>query len=162
MSSLPYVYALVDPRDDATFYIGKGTNARMRQHAADARRGKSINPAKTARILEIHAAGLEVGCRVIATCGSHEEAYDLERHLVATTDGLTNIRPGGYGGPNDSASPANPLNHAQSLLRRTVPFMDWINERPRTNEEMDLYHLVVATLRRLVTLAPRTDAPVAA
>ena len=36
MSSLPYVYALVDPRDDATFYIGKGTTARMRQPAASA------------------------------------------------------------------------------------------------------------------------------
>ena len=31
-----YVYALVDPRDDAVFYVGKGTGQRLLSHGREA------------------------------------------------------------------------------------------------------------------------------
>lgn len=49
-----YVYAYIDPRDDAVFYIGKGVGARATDHLSD--RSETL---KVARIDEIRAAGLE-------------------------------------------------------------------------------------------------------
>src|SRR5690348_9647048 len=54
-----YVYQLIDPRDGAVFYVGKGSGDRMFQHVRDAKRGRVSNEAKTRRILDILEGGVE-------------------------------------------------------------------------------------------------------
>lgn len=98
--SKPYVYRLIDPRDGATFYVGKGTNRRAWQHERDVRRGKVCNEDKTARIREIIAAGQTVGVSIVAEYKTDELACDAERALIAKIGlaNLTNQSPGGQMG----------------------------------------------------------------
>lgn len=98
-----YVYTLVDPRDGATFYIGKGSGRRINQHELDARRGKRSE--KCDRIRAIEAAGLAVVKTKVQTFAAERDAYAYEAMLIRTTAGLTNAAPGGgggYSGPRDA------------------------------------------------------------
>ena len=89
-----YVYALVDPRIDQPFYIGKGKGSRRRHHEFEAR--GAGDSAKLRRIREIWAAGLQVGHRLLAVDLIEAEALWLERAMIAASrDQLTNIAPGG-------------------------------------------------------------------
>ena len=154
----PYVYALVDPRDNAVFYIGKGNGRRMYQHERDVRRGKSQNAAKSGRIADILAAGLRVVCRVLAVFTTDAEAFKAERAFIAAHAGLTNANAGGGGSwagattqvGERQESPEVTRRNALGLLSRIVPYVDWLNEKPRTNEESDTYLSVVANLRGIV------------
>jgi hypothetical protein len=159
----PYVYALVDPRDSAVFYIGKGTGRRMYQHERDVMRGKTKNAAKTGRIAEILAAGLRVVCRVLAVFTSDAEAFKAERQFIAAHADLTNATAGGGGSRTGATkqdgerqeSPEVTKRNALDLLSRIVPYMDWINEKPRTNEESDTYMSVVADLHEIIGVCDR-------
>lgn len=159
----PYVYELIDPRDGAVFYIGKGTGRRMYQHERDVMRGKTKNAAKTGRIAEILAAGLRVVCRVLAVFTSDAEAFKAERQFIAAHADLTNATAGGGGSRTGATkqdgerqeSPAVTKRAALDLLSRIVPYMDWINEKPRTNEESDTYMSVVADLHEIIGACDR-------
>ncbi|HYC33126.1 MAG TPA: GIY-YIG nuclease family protein [Gemmatimonadales bacterium] len=89
-----YVYALVDPRSDQPFYIGKGKGRRCLAHEREARgTGDSM---KLRRIRAIWSAGHQVVIRMLATALSEAEALDLERRTIAARrPELTNISPGG-------------------------------------------------------------------
>ena len=58
---LYYVYALIDPRDDSIFYVGKGMGLRLLSHGQEALLKADPGPrsGKVARIREIRAAGCE-------------------------------------------------------------------------------------------------------
>lgn len=90
-----FVYELYDPRDDATFYVGKGKGSRPRQHERDALCG--VASAKCDKIREVVGAGHSVGVRKIAWFASEQDAYDYEAEHVASFPhgSLTNIAPGG-------------------------------------------------------------------
>jgi hypothetical protein len=97
-----YVYELVDPRDGAVFYVGKGQGKRDRAHIGYARRMCVRNPAKTRRIREIMDAGHEVGIvRVVEGLGE-VEALRLERAEIASHGlaNLTNISRGQHTEPD--------------------------------------------------------------
>jgi hypothetical protein len=87
-----YVYVLVDPRDAAPFYVGKGTGERLLAHgfAADLEeeRGQS---AKTARIHEIRDDGSEPVVEVVRHGLTEAEAFLVEAALIDTLPNLTNI-----------------------------------------------------------------------
>lgn len=59
-----YVYALIDPRDDTVFYVGKGKAERALHHGWQARIGSSDAPMRSTlkldQIRAIHSAGLDV------------------------------------------------------------------------------------------------------
>lgn len=88
-----YVYRLVDPRNDETFYVGRGVNNRCFDHmeeADDARRGGSRS-AKTDRINAIHRAGLPVGAYIHRhALRDDEETGVVEAVLIQAYADLTN------------------------------------------------------------------------
>lgn len=90
-----YVYELIDPRDGAVFYVGKGCGARVDEHEREARRG--VDHPKNDRIRDIWAAGRQVEKRIVQTFGTEAAAFRRERKLIAQygQDALCNIHSGG-------------------------------------------------------------------
>jgi hypothetical protein len=91
-----YVYALIDPRDGSTFYVGKGKGRRHDDHVREWRCGKGKNHRKLKVIGDIHKAGLAVGVKMLAEGMTEYEAYRRERTeiRIAKTERLTNLAPG--------------------------------------------------------------------
>ena len=87
-----YVYALIDPRDDSIFYIGKGTGLRLLSHGQEALLKADPGPrsGKVARIREIRAAGCEPRIDVVRHGIDEEEAFCVEGALIDCLVGLTN------------------------------------------------------------------------
>jgi len=146
----PYVYALIDPRNGETFYIGKGVGGRMYAHERDVRRGKVSNADKTARIAEIIAAGLSVTCQKLAEFDTHEEAYEAERQHIAALDALTNKTPGGEGGPAGARESLETWESLGAWVRdmaeRMVPFDQWMCAKPRSTAEQALFRRVAGEI----------------
>jgi hypothetical protein len=91
-----YVYALHDENDHDFFYIGKGQDARLFQHAKEARRRKSEKE-KDKKILEIEQSGHKVKQTVVGRFDSDSEAFAVEStliHWVYGIDSLTNVASG--------------------------------------------------------------------
>ena len=125
-----YVYELIDPRDDAVFYVGKGSGKRYGQHEKDARRGR-VGP-KCDRIRAILAAGHPVGHRIVKEFKSEAKAYDHEIKHINTLGraNLTNILPGGpfpYGSNNPDARD----NEAANALMQIALKTDWFRRESR-------------------------------
>lgn len=63
-----YVYALVDPRTDPIFYVGRGVGNRVFQHIADAENKNACSTSeKLDQIRAIHAT---LGCTYRCACFS--------------------------------------------------------------------------------------------
>ena len=88
-----YVYALIDPRNWAIFYIGKGIGGRVLKHEERTRRGVIQNKKKVEKIQEIFMAGLDVQKRILFVSDSEETALAMEDHFIHAlrNSGLTNI-----------------------------------------------------------------------
>ena len=95
-----YVYRLVDPRTDETFYVGKGQGDRVFAHASGDVSGigdrETLEP-KLQLIREIRGTGLDVS-HIVHRHGIEEEsaAYEVEAALIDAYPELTN-RAGGHG-----------------------------------------------------------------
>ena len=76
-----YVYALVDPRDNKIFYIGKGTGNRVFQHEICAV-NEDADTLKYERIRDIKEAGQEVKHYIIRHGMTEEEAFLVESVLI--------------------------------------------------------------------------------
>lgn len=76
-----YVYALVDPRDNRIFYVGKGTGNRVYQHAEAAINDDADNM-KLAMIREIQALGLEVKYYILRHNLTDQEAFLVESTII--------------------------------------------------------------------------------
>jgi hypothetical protein len=90
-----YVYRLIDPRNGETFYVGKGKNNRVFDHAQGVVEADAKNE-KMTRINEIRLAGFDVS-HVIHRHGMEEKtALEVEAALIDAFPGLTNTQ-GGFG-----------------------------------------------------------------
>lgn len=156
----PYVYALIDPRDGATFYIGKGTGRRMYQHEKDVKRGGGVNAAKCTRIGEILAAGMNVRHEILSKHATEALAYAAERDAIAAHKALTNANAGGGGswcgavgsGHERQESPAVTLRNARGLMNRLVPYLQWMQERPRSADEVAARSWVFDRLAEVIAM----------
>jgi hypothetical protein len=95
-----YVYRLIDPRNGETFYVGKGKDNRVFNHAKGALivgDDEDAADLKSQRIKDITAAGAEVA-HVIHRHGIDDPkiALQIEAALIDAYPGLTN-RAGGHG-----------------------------------------------------------------
>lgn len=98
-----YVYALIDPRDNEIFYIGKGKGNRYKAHISDYEKGMySYIETKFQKIKKIKEEGLEVRFVKLIDYLSEEDAYKIEEILIynigrkAFNEGnLTNFMIGG-------------------------------------------------------------------
>jgi len=108
-----YVYVYYDPRNFQPFYIGKGKGKRLTAHGSDPQDTK-----KTATIRAIRATGLEPTIRVIANHLTEEQAFLVEKTLLWSTRGLTNMAPGNF---KENFRPNN-------TLHRALPGFDFSNE----------------------------------
>jgi hypothetical protein len=118
-----YVYALIDPRDDSTFYIGKGKGNRMNTHVNNAKKGKIDNVEKYRRIVAIQKAGHTVVVKKVHEGLTEEEAYRKERELIRSHkhSGITNISGGIV------TNKERQYQQAVDLLSRLLPFKEWLN-----------------------------------
>lgn len=77
-----YVYALIDPRDDKVFYIGKGTGNRVFSHEVESGKLYKSEKKKLNKIREIEIEGFLVK-RLIVNWGlSENEAFVAEATLI--------------------------------------------------------------------------------
>ena len=114
-----YVYRLIDPRNGETFYVGKGVNNRVFDHANgvsidDAKEDERLS-SKLDRIRAIKSAGLEV----IHVIHRHEipdaAVFEVEAALIDAYPGLTNIQ-GGH-----ASSDRGPMNHIELMDKYNLP-----------------------------------------
>lgn len=89
-----YVYALIDPRNDEVFYIGKGHGDRVFQHEEEAK--SEIESHKHERISDIHNAGFSVKKVIVLHNLTEELAFAAEASLInfmqyTAPDQLTNL-----------------------------------------------------------------------
>ena len=77
-----YVYALIDPRNDKVFYIGKGIGNRVFSHEIESGKSPESEKKKLQKIREIEANGYSVK-RLIVNWGlSESEAFVAEATLI--------------------------------------------------------------------------------
>ncbi len=76
-----YVYALVDPRDNRIFYVGKGVGNRVYQHTQAAIEEDSQS-LKLSTIRDIKNRGLEVMYYIIRHNLTEQEAYLVESSII--------------------------------------------------------------------------------
>lgn len=78
-----YVYALIDPRTDEPFYVGKGKDNRALSHFQEKQLLKEGNTKKTAKIRKLQKLGYEPKIEFYAQNIEDEElAYTIESHYI--------------------------------------------------------------------------------
>lgn len=80
-----YVYELRDPRDNRTFYVGKGSSLRIYAHSADEENQKG------ARINEINKLEMKEQRIIIGRFETEEEAFAVESILIKWVYGFDNL-----------------------------------------------------------------------
>ena len=87
-----YVYALIDPRDEKVFYIGKGTGNRVFSHELESEKMHDSERKKLQKIREIENNGFFVK-RLIVNWGlSENEAFVAEATLINLLNRMPNLQ----------------------------------------------------------------------
>lgn len=87
-----YVYALIDPRNEKVFYIGKGTGNRVFSHEIESGKSRESEKKKIQQIREIENSGYSVK-RLIVNWGlSENEAFVAEATLINLLNRIPDIQ----------------------------------------------------------------------
>ncbi len=136
-----YLYLLVDPMDDAVFYVGKGKGYRAQQHARNERAGSELNPLKAERLFQIRSAGKAVEVLVVCDGLAEADAYRYERDIIeAAKLRLTNISGGQVTG----------FSRLQSCVRRSLAIFESAVDGPDGEAARSL----AETCKRLLLARP--------
>ena len=124
-----YVYALIDPRDRSTFYVGKGKGSRIDAHELEASKGKPGE--KCDRIRSITSDGCSVEKTILRHFAIEQDAYDYERYLIEQIglENLTNITPGGGSARNQSLRAKSASEWTIDLARKVLGLYPEITRR---------------------------------
>ena len=87
-----YVYALVDPRDESVFYIGKGTGNRIFSHELEYKKSDKFEKNKLMKIHEIENSGFVIKRLIINWGLSEDEAFVAEASLINLLNFLPNMQ----------------------------------------------------------------------
>lgn len=138
-----YIYALIDPRDDTVFYVGKGKGQRYASHVQDWKLGRVKNPAKFKRIGEIYASGLTVESIYLASGLTEDAAYALESLIIrmAGFEKLTNILPG------ISTTSQQRALEAKGYLSQIMPFCTW--QAGKSAQHIEWYWGIIGELKQI-------------
>lgn len=102
MSKKYYVYALIDPKKDEVYYIGKGKNDRIKRHFQKYDLKQNCNPYKCNLIRKRRREGYKPSkyTRIIFNNLTNKKACKLEKDLIGEIgkENLTNLVDGGDGG----------------------------------------------------------------
>lgn len=114
-----YVYRLIDPRNGETFYVGKGRNNRVFDHAAGLQDvvddATEQLGAKLDRIRAIKNAGLKVLHVIHRHEIPDESVFEVEAALIDAYPGLTNLQ-GGH-----ASTDRGPMNHIELIDKYSLP-----------------------------------------
>jgi hypothetical protein len=142
-----YVYALVDPRDDRVFYVGKGTGRRALVHEEEARRGVGSNALKRARIQTIARGGLCPDILIIEDGLTNQAALRLERLLIVKAHRvLMNVSLGSFD-PMDRVA-----KEARENLAQIKPLCALLLERP-DRRRLEVWMTITSSLARIARVA---------
>ena len=113
-----YVYRLIDPRNNETFYVGKGKGNRVFEHVKCAIVNfddhEDAVSAKFSKIKEIHDAGFEVDHIIHRHDLTDDAVLEVEAALIDAYSNLTNIQ-GGYGSGSKGPLSVEELNDKYDL-----------------------------------------------
>ena len=120
-----YVYALIDPRSNAIFYIGKGTKNRVFGHEKESLISPDSEKSKLQIISEIHAAGLEVKKIIINSNLTEAQAFAAEASLINAFNyvndiKLTNIVSGHHSSEALTVEEFERINGATELTKQDI------------------------------------------
>lgn len=87
-----YVYALVDPRNDKVFYIGKGTGNRVFSHEIESGKSRESEKKKLQHIREIENCGSSVRRLIINWGLTENEAFIAEATLINLLNRMPDIQ----------------------------------------------------------------------
>lgn len=143
-----YVYALIDPRDDRVFYIGKGKGTRYAAHYREWMKSRVVNGPKFERIGAIVAEGKKPETVCLQDGLSEAAAFQLERELIRAIGrkALTNA----VGGIRSELEKG--IAEIKDALLRLIPYRDWLRLRDRTEDEKAMYHRIVDALKQNLAL----------
>jgi len=114
-----YVYRLIDPRNGETFYVGKGRNNRVFQHARDLGGVDDDESQMLGAKLDRIRAIKNVGLKVIHVIHRHEipenAVFEVEAALIDAFPGLTNVQ-GGH-----ASSDRGPMSHIELIDKYNLP-----------------------------------------
>lgn len=138
-----YVYLLIDPRNGRVFYVGKGKGRRALFHWSSFHLGKAKGK-KHATLARIHREGLKPRVDVVCDGLSESEAYRIEGAIIRIVGfkRLVNVLP----------AYVSPQEHARRFLHSIKPFAQWFTEKPRSPDDVALYHFVASGFARVAAL----------
>ncbi|WP_206106141.1 LEM-3-like GIY-YIG domain-containing protein [Rhizobium leguminosarum] len=114
-----YVYRLIDPRNGETFYVGKGKNNRVFDHAAGLPDPSEDDSQPIGTKLERIRAIKDAHLQVIHVIHRHEipdhAIFEVEAALIDAYPGLTNIQ-GGH-----ASTDRGPMNHIELTDKYCLP-----------------------------------------